>query len=55
MPTFGVPQISLEGSRDQNLRGGTECPPVQSRVNKVNANMINFIGAIFEEDKGYGT
>ena len=34
MPTSGVPQITLEGSRDQNLRGGEalSVPPVQSRV-----------------------
>ena len=27
VPTFGVPQITLEGSRDQNLRGGHWVPP----------------------------
>ena len=35
MPTFGVPQITLEGSRDQNLRGvgrALSATPVQSRV-----------------------
>ena len=32
VPTFGVPQITLEGSRDQNLRGGHK---VQSRVNNL--------------------
>ena len=26
MPTFGVPQITLEGSRDQNLRGSAPPP-----------------------------
>ena len=27
MPKFGVPQITLEGSRDQNLRGGGHSVP----------------------------
>ena len=36
VPTSGVPQITLEGFRDQNLRGGAlSAPPVQSRVKQV--------------------